>query len=98
MRLTSSTGYGSPAPISTSPTQTSARSPPLRLELRREWCRSWGGLTSSGVAAPAGSFQVEDLAQHGEALALLQIGDGLEQAGHKRLPALVHRILVELIP
>src|ERR1035437_2811412 len=43
-------------------------------------------------------LQVEDFLQHGEALAVLLVGDGFEETAHELLPALVDGVFVELVP
>src|ERR1035437_4265882 len=43
-------------------------------------------------------LQVEDFLQHGEALAVLLVGDGFEETAHERLPALVDGVFVEFVP
>ena len=43
-------------------------------------------------------LQVEHFLHHGEALAVLMVGDGFEHSAHQHLPALVDRVIVQLGP
>ena len=43
-------------------------------------------------------LQVENFLQHGEALAVLLIRNGFEQAAHELLPALIDGVFVEFVP